>query len=165
MEEKKEFKLFREKSMEAIESPESMNDYLQVTSPGIWLVLAAIIAILIGAILWSIFGRINTKVNVAVVSKDGSQICYVPYDKLQSVISAGVVDVEGQMYPLTIDAGSETTNTIIISESTNPYVRVAGDLQIGDIAVAVPVDSDLANGVYTGHVITESLQPISLLIQ
>ena len=79
--------------------------------------------------------------------------------------SAGVVDVEGQMYPLTIDAGSETTNTIIISESTNPYVRVAGDLQIGDIAVAVPVDSDLANGVYTGHVITESLQPISLLIQ
>ena len=165
MEEKKEFKLFRDKSMEAIESPESMNDYLQVTSPGIWLVLAAIIAILIGAILWSIFGRINTKVNVAVVSKDGSQICYVPYDKLQSVISAGVVDVEGQMYPLTIDAGSETTNTIIISESTNPYVRVAGDLQIGDIAVAVPVDSDLANGVYTGHVITESLQPISLLIQ
>ncbi len=165
MEEKKEFKLFREKSMEAIESPESMNDYLQVTSPGIWLVLAAIIAILTGAILWSIFGRINTTVNVAVVSKDGSQICYVPYDKLQSVISAGVVDVEGQMYPLTIDAGSETTNTIIISESTNPYVRVAGDLQIGDIAVAVPVDSDLANGVYTGHVITESLQPISLLIQ
>ena len=31
MEEKKEFKLFREKSLEAIESPESMNDYLQVT--------------------------------------------------------------------------------------------------------------------------------------
>ena len=59
MEEKKEFKLFREKSVEAIESPESMNDYLQVTSPGVWIVLAAIIAILIGAILWSIFGRIN----------------------------------------------------------------------------------------------------------
>lgn len=33
MEEKKEFKLFREKSLETIESPESMNDYLQVTSP------------------------------------------------------------------------------------------------------------------------------------
>lgn len=66
MEEKKEFKLFREKSLEAIESPESMNDYLQVTSPGVWIVLAAIIAILIGAVLWSVFGRINTTVDVAV---------------------------------------------------------------------------------------------------
>ena len=52
MEEKKEFKLFREKSLEAIESPESMNDYLQVTSPGVWIVLAAIIAILIGLCLF-----------------------------------------------------------------------------------------------------------------
>ena len=30
-------KLFREKNLEQIESPESLNDYLQVTSPGIWI--------------------------------------------------------------------------------------------------------------------------------
>ena len=34
--------LFREKSLEAIESPESLNDYLRVTSPQVWLVLAAV---------------------------------------------------------------------------------------------------------------------------
>ena len=32
--------LFRAKNIERIESPESMNDYLQVTSPGVWLVLS-----------------------------------------------------------------------------------------------------------------------------
>ena len=51
MEEKKEFKLFREKSLEAVESPESLNDYMRVTSPGVWLVLAAVIVVLIGAVL------------------------------------------------------------------------------------------------------------------
>ena len=162
MEEKKEFKLFREKSLEAIESPESMNDYLQVTSPGVWIVLAAIIAILIGAILWSVFGRINTTVDVAVECSNEVKTCYVPYDKLESVMSAGLVTVDGNEYGLKMDTD---TKTMIISEETNPYVRVAGGLHIGDVAVQVPVDANLPDGIYTGTVTTESLQPIKLLIQ
>ena len=162
MEDKKEFKLFREKSMEAIESPESMNDYLQVTSPGVWIVLAAIIAILIGAILWSIFGRINTSVNVAVVSSSEGQACYVPYDDLEGVMSAGIVTVDENDYALQMDADTET---VIISQETNPYIRVAGGLHIGDVAVLIPVEDGLPQGIYTGSVTTESLQPITLLIQ
>ena len=162
MEEKKEFKLFREKSLEAIESPESMNDYLQVTSPGVWIVLAAIIAILIGAVLWSVFGRINTRVDVAVECSGEGRTCYVPYDNLESVMSAGQVTVDGNEYALQMDTD---TKTMIISENTNPYIRVAGGLHIGDVAVQVPVDADLPDGIYTGTVTTESLQPIKLLIQ
>lgn len=162
MEEKKEFKLFREKSMEAIESPESMNDYLQVTSPGIWLVLAAVIAILIGAVLWSIFGRINTSMDVAVVSSTEGQTCYVPYEKLEDVMSAGLVTVDGHEYSLRLD---EDTEPMIVSEATNPYIRVAGGLHIGDVAVGIPVEPGLPEGIYTGSVTTESLKPITLLIQ
>ena len=44
MEDQQKSKLFREKSLKAIESPEALNDYLRVTSPGVWLVLAAVIA-------------------------------------------------------------------------------------------------------------------------
>ena len=29
-------KLFREKNLERLESPEQLNDYLRVTSPGVW---------------------------------------------------------------------------------------------------------------------------------
>ena len=162
MEEKKEFKLFREKSLEAIESPESMNDYLQVTSPGIWIVLVAVIAILIGAVLWGIFGRINTTVDVAVISSSEGQTCYVPYDKLEGVMSAGLVTVDGHEYSLRMDADTET---VIISEATNPYIRVAGGLHIGDVAVEIPVEAGLPEGIYTGSVTTESLKPITLLFQ
>lgn len=162
MEEKKEFKLFREKSLETIESPESMNDYLQVTSPGVWLVLAAVIAVLAGAVLWSIFGKINTSVNVAVVSSSEDQTCYVPYEKLDGVMSAGVVIVDERDYVLRMD---KDTETVVVSEATNPYIRVAGGFHIGDVAVGIPVEGNLPEGIYTGSVITESLQPISLLIQ
>ena len=161
-EEKKEFKLFRERSLEAIESPESMNDYLQVTSPGVWIILAAVIAILIGAVLWGIFGRINTSVNVAIVSSSEGQTCYVPYEKLESVMTAGTVAVNGHEYALRLDVD---TQTVIISESTNPYIRVTGDYQTGDVAVEIPVEADFPEGIYTGTVTTESLQPISFLFE
>lgn len=162
MEEKKEFKLFREKSLESIESPESMNDYLQVTSPSVWIVLAAVIAILIGAVLWGIFGRINTSIRVALVSSSEGKTCYVPYEKLESVMSTGIVAVNGHEYVLRMDAD---THTVIISESTNPYIRVAGDFEIGDVAVEIPVETDFPEGIYTGTMTTESLQPISLLFE
>ena len=64
--EQQKVKLFREKSLEAVESPEALNDYLRVTSPGVWLVLAAVIALLIGAVLWGVFGRIHTEVATAI---------------------------------------------------------------------------------------------------
>ena len=123
---------------------------------------AAIIAILIGAIMWGIFGRINTSVNVAVVSSSEGQTCYVPYDELEGVMSAGMVTVDENDYALQMDADTET---VIISEATNPYIRVAGGLHIGDVAVLIPVEKGLPQGIYTGAVTTESLQPITLLIQ
>ena len=163
MEEKKEFKLFREKTLEAAESPESLNDYLKVTSPGVWLVLAAIILLLIGGVLWGVFGRITTTVSVAVTSSGGQTACLVPYEAMQNALTRElVVTVEGREYSLNPDA---KISTVIISEETSPYVRLAGNLNLGDVAVSVPFASELAEGVYKGSLLTESLQPISLLLQ
>ena len=80
MEGQEKVKLFREKNLEAMDSPESLNDYLRVTSPGVWLVMAAVIAVLVGAILWGIFGRINTTAELALATAEGKTVCYVPYD-------------------------------------------------------------------------------------
>lgn len=166
MEGKKQNSIFREKSLEAIESPESLNDYLRVTSVGVWLVLAVVITLLVGGILWSIFGRINTTKALAVVAGDGQTVCYVPYDTLTAVMNGGTLSIGEQSYALSADA---EVSTNIITEETNPYIRVAGSLQVGDVVVVVPLiiaeGTALPDGVYTGTVITESLQPISLLMQ
>ena len=106
MEQKKEFKLFREKSLEAVESPESLNDYLRVTSPGVWLILAAVVVILLGVIFWSVFGSINTTAHYAVLSGDGRAVCLVPYDELEKVISQNTVTVDGRAYTMKLDQNS-----------------------------------------------------------
>ena len=162
----KGFSLFREKSLEAVQSPESLNDYLKVTSPGVWLVLGAVILLLTGTILWGIFGRIKTQVQVAVVSDSEACMCIVPYASLQKVMGRGIITIDGKDYALKTDADLET---MIITDQTNPYIRVLGGLSIGDVTVEVPLNipegAALADGIYTGTVVTESLQPISLLLQ
>ena len=158
----KKVKLFREKSLEAIESPESLNDYLRVTSPGVWLIMAAVIVLLIGAILWGVFGRIDTTAQIAVAAEGGQTVCYIPYDDLQQVMESGTVKVNERDYALRQTAD---VDVLIVSEEMNPYIRVAGKLKLGDVTVAVPVESGLQDGVYTGTVVTESLRPMSLLLQ
>ena len=40
--------IFRQKSMEKISSPEQMNDYIRVSNPSVWMILAAVIVLLAG---------------------------------------------------------------------------------------------------------------------
>ncbi|MBQ7699275.1 MAG: hypothetical protein IJT49_02910 [Clostridia bacterium] len=53
--------IFREKSIKQVTSPESLNDYIRVTSPSVWIVLLALLILLIGMLTWSIFGRVEVK--------------------------------------------------------------------------------------------------------
>ncbi len=162
MQEHGKVKLFREKSLEAVESPESINDYLRVTSPGVWLVLGAVIALLIGGILWSIFGRIETSTQLAVVANGGQTVCYVPYEELEPVMHTGSVTVNGQSYSLRM---GDDVNVTAVTADMNPFIRVTGNLEIGQVTVEVPVEGELEDGVYPAMAVTESLQPISLLLQ
>ena len=52
--------IFRKKSLERISSPESLNDYLHVTSPAVWLILTAVILLLAGMLIWSSVASIDS---------------------------------------------------------------------------------------------------------
>ena len=45
--------LFREKSLKHISSPEELHHYLRVTGPRLWMILTAVVALLIGFIVYA----------------------------------------------------------------------------------------------------------------
>ena len=53
--------IFREKSIKRVSSPEQMNDYIKVTTPSVWLVLIATVILIVGILIWGIFGRIEVE--------------------------------------------------------------------------------------------------------
>lgn len=61
--------IFREKNMEKVSSPESLNDYIRVTTPSVWIVLAALVVLLLGMLAWSIFGKVPVKTEDGKISE------------------------------------------------------------------------------------------------
>ncbi len=51
--------LFREKSLEKVNSPERLNDYIQVVPVGLWVVLLSVLLLLFGALFWAGFGTVT----------------------------------------------------------------------------------------------------------
>ncbi len=51
--------LFRKKSLDRVSSPDQIDDYIKITTPPVWLILAAIGVVLAGALVWGIFGEIT----------------------------------------------------------------------------------------------------------
>ena len=51
--------LFRQKSLERISSPEQLNSYIRVSTPSVWLLLTAIVILLVGGIVWGVFGEVE----------------------------------------------------------------------------------------------------------
>jgi len=46
--------LFRKSNLERMSSPEKLNDYIKVSNPSVWVILAAIAILLVSALVWSV---------------------------------------------------------------------------------------------------------------
>ncbi len=138
MTETEEKSIFRKKTLERISSPEQLTDYLNVTNPGIWAVLAAVILLLAGLLAWSAIGTLETAAPVrVVVEAHTAQVIPLGSEELSAGMPLRVADQE----------------TPIASTGTDAYGRVFGVAEI-----------DLPDGIYDGKAVVESVRPIEFLL-
>ncbi len=153
--------LFRQKSMEKITSPEQMNDYIRVSNPGIWMVLAAVIVLLAGVCVWGVFGRLDTSLQTGGVCQNGRLIVYISEKDFSDISEKAIISVNGNEYALSDIANSP----IQLDDSADSYLLHLSGLAKGDWAYALEVDSSgLADGTYTVSVITERIKPLDFVL-
>lgn len=156
-----ERKLFREKSIDRISSPEELNDYVRVSNPGIWISLAAIIVLLIGVCVWGFFGRMDTAITISVVVKDGNAVCYVRDSDITDVKIGQTVRTDNGEYVIT----SISDAPVAVSDNIDAYARHIGSLTEGEWVYKAEFTSrELKDGIYLGKIVTESVRPISFII-
>ena len=132
--------LFREKSLERIASPEQLNDYMRVTSPAMWMVLGAVIALLAGLLVLSCATNLETLLPAEAVVADGVMEIRLPASKDDEVDDGMTVRVAGQ-------------------EVTIDYVRQD---ETGEVVCTADIDAE--DGTYDADIVTESISPISFLL-
>ena len=69
---------FRKRSMEHINSPEQLHDYMRVTSPRLWMILCAIIPIMIGFIIYAATTRMESTMNLKCRVEENIIMVHVP---------------------------------------------------------------------------------------
>ena len=163
--------VFRKKSLERIQSPDQLDDYIHVVSPGVWMVLGALVLLLAGGGVWASVGTIEETVPAALVVRGGEATCYVAQGRSSEVSPGDTLHVEAGSSggPASDDAaGSTVVRLDETPVAASEAVALAGDPAAaaldGDAwAAAVQVETDLPDGVYAADVVTASYHPLALL--
>lgn len=155
--------LFRKSSIERISSPEQLNDYVRVAGLGMWMALAAVIILLAGVCVWGIFGRLDTRLESAGTCEDGVLTCYVresDIDAVRQAAGAGMeITASGELC-LIVSVGTEP---VAISQK-DEYLLYLGGFQPGEWVYEVKAKTTLPDGTYEASMITESVSPMSFLL-
>ena len=135
----KEKNAVREDAPKRISSPDQLTDYLRVTNPGVWVLLACVVLLLAGILVLSAVGTLETEVPVKVVVAE----------QQASVIPEGTAALAEGM-ALRVSSGEYTLSGTAADE----YGRSYGLARV-----------ELPDGVYDGTVVTEQVHPISFLLE
>ena len=129
----------RQKTRDRISSPDQLTDYLRVTNPGIWVLLASIVLFLAGVFVWFTIGTLESTAAVK-VSVAGQQATVIPREA--AVLTEGM--------PLRVASDEYTLDSV----GTDEYDRSFGNAVV-----------ELPDGVYDGIVVTAQTHLISFLLE
>ena len=133
--------LYRKSSMERIQSPEQLNEYLRVTNPSVWILLTAVILLLAGLLVWGSLTYIDSKAYGSAAVSNGMMTI-----RLDDETKAGELEI-----------GMRVT----VGE-TDSEIRSLGQDEQGRFALA---DADLPDGVYEACIHYKQTQVLKLLFR
>lgn len=147
--------LFRKSSIDRVNSPEQLNEYIRVAKPSVWIVLAAVILLLAGVMIWGVFGNIETAVDADIFAKDGEVFCYVSSEQAETIEEGMEVcigeDVQGTVgRVVSVDKNSSLSEGALPGSLVHHKVLIQAD--------------GLSDGSYKGKIVTESIHPISFIL-
>ena len=132
--------LLKKENVERVSSPEQLSDYLHVTTPAIWVVLAAVILLLASLFVWSGVTALES-------------------------FAAGEAEVHSGVLTLRFDDAEKAANVEVgmnvkVGNLTAPVLTVGSDGEGKPIAAA---NVDLPDGSYEAKVSYKSTQIIAML--
>lgn len=90
--------LFRKKSLDRVNSPEQLNDYIRVASPGVWLVVLSVLSLLAGIFVWVCFGHVDATVDTVAICQGGTVQCYIDEADISQITDEVCVSLQGKSY-------------------------------------------------------------------
>ena len=155
--------IFRKKSIDKVQSPEELNDFIKVSNPGIWLIIVAVILLIAGAIIWGIFGQLETVTGAVIYAENGTADVYFGADGAEATEAGQTIRV---------NIGDETVSGILgeiggipvqLDGEADAYILHISGMEAGEWVYEAEAEIDLPDGVYPAEIVTKSESAINLI--
>ena len=152
--------LFRQKSIERISSPEALHDYMRVTSPRLWMILAAVVLLLGGFIAYASTAKMENTMPIKVTVETYHMTEEETQGEARDVTIVYSSLPEDQMEP--IKKGMK----LRLLKETGTVSWLTSGVQEGLVEVGFdmdPLNYPLNDGEYDAELVLESTTPVSFL--
>ncbi len=162
--------IFRRESLERVSSPEKLNDYIRVSSPGVWLLLGALIVIVACFFVWGFTGTLPVTLTLSGVTEGNAVTCFVPVENVKN-------DLLGCKVKITLPDGSAVsgvvTNVAALPASAEELAAelkkdwLISRLIIGDYSYQVTIGAESAlplGELVQVALVTAEIKPINYIL-
>ncbi len=159
--------IFNKRATEKLRNPDDLDKYVRITHPSVWMVLGACAILIVGLLIWGVFGAVTTSVSGMGVVVNGEAVCYLGAEDATKVDEGDAAVVDGvQMKVAAVSAvpmsreevGRELQSDYLLSAlmSSDWAYKVVFEGDTSDMTQGVPVDTSIT---------VERIAPISLILR
>ena len=163
--------IFNEGATERLRSPDDLEKFVRVTNPSVWLGLGACVALLVGLLVWGIFGAVTTTMDVTGVyldnGGDDNIVCFLSAAEVAKVHEGDEAVVDGHKVQVKYVQTFPTSREDMLSELDNQESLLAS-LVKEDWSYMVILDGDVddlfAYVPLSIRITIDSSSPLSLVL-
>ena len=98
-----------------LSSPEQLNDYLRVTTPRVWILLAAVVLLAVGLLVWSNVAVIESYATGTATVSNGELVVVFDDAKQASQVQAGMTLEVGDAEAEILTVGTDKDGNVVAS--------------------------------------------------
>ena len=153
--------IFRKESLDRISSPEQLDDYIKVTSPGVWMFMSGIILVLIGFCVWLFVGRMEGTISTGGVVANGELKFYLSEDEISKIEPGMKIKVNG----IETEVSSVDAKACKVTEEFDKYLAgLIGADEADEWLFEFKTKADTKDGTYKVIIVEEVVKPSTFVI-
>lgn len=159
-------KPIEDEGSEPIKSPKQLGTYVHATRPLTWVALAAITAVVVAFLVWSVFGYITIDYKTKVFSHDGETLCWINVEDAWQIELGQVVVTSTTTGVVEEISTSPVSYSDLYEELGYQFVEQL-NLQIHDAyyRVKLMMRESMPDHVIDGRIMLGVFKPISILFK
>ena len=131
-------RIFRKASIDRVNSPDRVDDCLQIPNASPWLIIVGLLLLLFGMGVWTMFSHSEQRLPAIVKVEDGVGYCIVDGESVRAAQSSAVVELEGRSIPVMLFPNADGDKATLTASFD---VTLEDGLYNGELVVHIkPID-------------------------